>query len=77
MKEFIEFIAKHIVDNPDNIKCEEIQQEDGSVLIRLTVSGGETGKVIGKHGKTAQAIRVLLGTISRKAGKKAVFEILD
>ncbi|GMU86152.1 MAG: UPF0109 protein [Ignavibacteriales bacterium] len=77
MKEFIEFIAKNIVDDPSSVHVEESQKEDGTTILRLKVAQGETGKVIGKGGKTAQAIRLLLAAVGRKDGKKVNFEILD
>lgn len=76
MKEFIEFIAKHLVDNPESVNVEEMTTED-AIKFRLTVADNETGKVIGKEGKTAKAIRTLLTAIAAKNGKKALLEIPD
>lgn len=77
MKEFIEFIAKNIVDDPSSVHVEETQKEDGTLVLKLKVAQPETGKIIGKEGKTAQAIRILLAVVGRKNGKKVNFEILD
>lgn len=77
MKEFIEFIAKHLVDNPDNVEVEEKAPEDKKVVLSLKVQADDVGKVIGKQGKTAQAMRTLLTAIAAKEGKRAVLEILD
>ncbi|MGE5805789.1 MAG: KH domain-containing protein [Ignavibacteria bacterium] len=77
MKEFIEFIAKHLVDNPDNVQVEEKAPEDNKVLLSLKVQADDVGKVIGKQGKTAQAMRTLLTAIAAKEGKRAILEILD
>lgn len=77
MKEFIEFIAKNLVDNPAAVKVEEILQEDNSIKIVLQVDDLETGKVIGKSGKTAKAMRTLLTAIAAKNGKRAYMEITD
>ncbi|CAN5651954.1 hypothetical protein BH10BAC5_BH10BAC5_03770 [soil metagenome] len=76
MKEFIEFIAKHLVDNPEEVRVEEIE-ENNKTRYRLFVADNETGKVIGKMGRTAKAIRTLLGAISAKQGKVALLEIPD
>ncbi|HEX2787769.1 MAG TPA: KH domain-containing protein [Ignavibacteria bacterium] len=76
MKEFIEFIAKHLVDNPNAVKVEEMH-DDEKLKFRLTVADNETGKVIGKEGKTAKAIRTLLTAIAAKDGKRAILEIPD
>ena len=77
MKEFIEFIAKHLVDYPDNVSIDEKEQEDHKILLSLKVRSEDIGKVIGRQGKTAQAMRTLLTAVSAKEGKKAILEILD
>jgi predicted RNA-binding protein YlqC (UPF0109 family) len=77
MKEFIEFIAKHLVDSPDQVNVDEKESEDNKVLLSLKVQSDDVGKVIGKQGKTAQAMRTLLTAIAAKDGKRAMLEILD
>ncbi len=77
MKEFVEFIAKHLVDSPDAVKIEESEPGDNTVELLLKVSADDVGKVIGKQGKTAQAMRILLTAIAAKEGKRAVLKILD
>lgn len=77
MKEFIEYIAKHLVDNPDQVEIEEKVPEDRKVILSLKVKPDDVGKVIGKQGKTAQAMRTLLTAIAAKEGKRAILEILD
>jgi predicted RNA-binding protein YlqC (UPF0109 family) len=77
MKGFIEFIAKHLVDNPDGVVVEEKTLEDNKVVLSLKVQADDVGKVIGKQGKTAQAMRTLLTAVAAKDGKRAVLEILD
>jgi predicted RNA-binding protein YlqC (UPF0109 family) len=77
MKEFIEFIAKHLVDHPEGVVIEEKTPEDNKVVLALKVKADDVGKVIGKQGKTAQAMRTLLTAIAAKEGKRAVLEILD
>jgi predicted RNA-binding protein YlqC (UPF0109 family) len=76
MKAFIEFIAKSLVDKPEAVQVEEMDQ-NGKVRYRLFVEDAETGKVIGKAGKTAKAIRTLLTAVAAKNGKKASLEIPD
>ena len=68
MKEFVEFIAKHLVDKPDEVKVTEIEGERTTVY-ELRVGAGELGKIIGKHGQMARSIRTLLGAASAKTGK--------
>jgi hypothetical protein len=76
MKEFVEYIAKHLVDKPDEVQVAEVDGERVTVY-ELRVGSGDLGKVIGKHGQTAKSIRTLLGAASAKAGKRAVLEILE
>jgi predicted RNA-binding protein YlqC (UPF0109 family) len=77
MKEFIEFIAKHLVDNPGNVSLEELTPDEKTVELTLKVGADDVGKVIGKQGKTAQAMRTLLTAIAAKDGKRAILKILD
>ncbi|AFH48488.1 Putative KH domain RNA-binding protein [Ignavibacterium album JCM 16511] len=77
MKEFIEFIAKHLVDHPDGVVVEEKAVEEKKVVLSLKVKPEDVGKVIGKQGKTAQAMRTLLTAVAAKEGKRAVLEIED
>ena len=77
MKEFIEFIAKHLVDSPDQVNVDEKESEDNKITLSLKVQSDDVGKVIGKQGKTAQAMRTLLTAIAAKDGKRAMLEILD
>jgi len=77
MKEFIEFIAKHLVDNPEDVVVEEVITEEKKYTLTLQVKREDIGKVIGKQGKTVQAMRTLLTAVSAKEGKRAMLEILD
>ncbi len=77
MKEFIEFIAKHLVDKPESVRVEEIIEDENRVKYILHVEDSETGKVIGKLGRTAKAIRTLLTAVASKHGKRAFMEIPD
>lgn len=77
MKEFIEYIAKHLVDSPDGVEVDEKVPEENKVVLSLKVQSDDVGKVIGKQGKTAQAMRTLLTAIAAKDGKRAILEILD
>ena len=76
MKEFIELIVKELVDNPDKVVVTEVEGERTTVY-ELRVGEGDLGKVIGKRGKTAGAIRTLLSAASAKKGKRAMLEILE
>jgi predicted RNA-binding protein YlqC (UPF0109 family) len=72
----IELIAQALVDNPDEVKINAIEGEQTSV-IELSVAKGDLGKIIGKHGRTAQAIRTILSAASAKNKKRAVLELIE
>ena len=77
MKDFIEFIAKHLVDSPDGVEIGVETPDEKTVELTLKVGTDDIGKVIGKQGKTAQAMRTLLTAVAAKEGKKAILKILD
>jgi hypothetical protein len=72
----IEYIAKSLVDSPDEVKVTEIEGEQTSVL-ELKVAKDDLGKVIGKQGRTARAMRTLLGAASSKTNTRAALEIIE
>jgi predicted RNA-binding protein YlqC (UPF0109 family) len=76
MRELIEFIAKAVVDNPEEVSVSEVEGEVTSV-IELRVAKSDLGKVIGKEGRTARAMRTLLTAASTKIRKRAVLEIIE
>lgn len=76
MKEFVGFIAKHLVDKPEEVTVTEVEG-DRTTVFELRVGDGDMGKVIGKRGQTARAIRLLLGAASAKSGKRSVLEIVE
>ena len=76
MRELIEYIAKALVDNPEEVKVSEVEGEVTSV-IELRVAKSDLGKVIGKEGRTARAMRNLLTASSTKIKKRAVLEIIE
>ena len=76
MKELIEYIAKSLVDNPEEVSVTELEGEQTSV-IELKVAKEDLGKVIGKQGRTARAMRTILGAASAKMKKRSFLEILE
>lgn len=76
LKGIIEFIAKAPVDNPEQVRVSEIEGEQTSV-IELKVAKEDLGKVIGKQGRTARAMRTILAAASTKNRKRSVLEILE
>ena len=76
MKDLIAYIAKALVDKPEEVMVTEIEGEQTSV-IELGVAKEDLGKIIGKQGRTAMAIRTILGAASAKMKKRSVLEILE
>jgi uncharacterized protein len=76
LKELVEFMARALVDNPEKVRVSEIEGEQTSV-IELRVSKEDLGKVIGKQGRTARAMRTILSAASTKIRKRAVLEIIE
>lgn len=76
MKELVEFIVSSLVDHPEKVTVTEVDSDKATVL-ELRVDSSDLGKVIGKQGRTARAVRTLLNAASIKSGKKVVLEILE
>jgi predicted RNA-binding protein YlqC (UPF0109 family) len=76
MKELIKYIAQALVDNPEDVQVTEVEGEQTSV-IELKVAKEDLGKVIGKQGRTARAMRTILSAASTKVRKRAVLEIIE
>ena len=76
MKELIIYIAKALVDSPNDVAVAEVEGEKTTVL-ELRVAKEDLGKVIGKQGKTARAMRTILSAAGTKLGKRCVLEILE
>ncbi len=75
MKEFMEFIAKHLVDHPDEVSI-EIEEKEDKLVFKLKVIESDVGKIIGKNGRTASALRTLLRAVAAKEGRRAVLDIV-
>ncbi len=77
MREFVEFLVKHLVDNPDEIRINELESER-SIIFELHVAKSDMGKVLGKKGRTAHAIRTLINAAAGASSKKRVMlEIIE
>lgn len=76
MKELVEAIAKALVDNPDQVQVRAVEGEQVTVF-ELRVHPSDLGKVIGRQGRTAQSIRIILGAAGMKLGKRLTLEILE
>jgi len=76
MKDLIKYIAQALVDDPDQVEVFEVKGNQ-TLIIELKVAEKDMGKIIGKQGRTAQAIRLILGAASAKVKKRAVLEIIE
>jgi len=76
MKDFVEFIVKRLIDHPDHLVLDEEEREN-SIILRVTVDDADVGKLIGKKGRTAQSLRVILAAVAAKNGKRAILEITE
>ena len=76
MKELVHYIATALVDNPDQVQVNENEQDD-TIVIELTVAKEDLGKVIGKQGRTARAMRSLLSAAAGKINKRSRLEIME
>ncbi len=76
MKDLLEFLARSLVDYPEQVQVEEAETADG-VLLRLTVAKEDVGRVIGKQGRIARALRTVVKASAVKEGKQATVEIVD
>ena len=77
MKEVLELIAKSLVDYPEQVDVKEINNEDQTVTLELRVAESEMGKVIGKQGRIAKAIRTVVKAAASRENKKVAVEILQ
>ena len=76
MKQLVTYIAQALVDNPEQVKVDEVEGNQTSVL-ELKVAKEDLGKVIGKQGRTARAMRTILSAASAKVKKRTVLEIIE
>ena len=76
MRDLVEYVARALVDNPDDVQVTE-EQEGDRLVLRLQVAEPDMGKVIGKQGRIAQAMRALLKVAALKRGERVILEIGD
>jgi uncharacterized protein len=77
MKDLIEFIAKSLVEDPDAIVLTEEEAEDGTILVKLAAAQSDMGRIIGKQGRTAKAMRTLLNAKATRENRRANLQIME
>jgi predicted RNA-binding protein YlqC (UPF0109 family) len=75
--ELLEYLAEGLVDDPEQVSVERFEESDGSVVLELAVGPDDYGKVIGRGGRTAQALRTVVGAAAARAGQRVVVDIVD
>ncbi len=75
-KDLVEYVARALVDNPDQVLVEAVD-DDTTTTLRLRVASADLGRVIGKQGRTAKALRTLLHASAARSNRRAVLEILE
>ncbi|PLX76849.1 MAG: RNA-binding protein [Desulfuromonas sp.] len=77
MKELIEHIAKSLVENPDAVQVSQEEDEEGAILVKLAAAPEDMGRIIGKQGRTAKAMRTLLNAKATRENKRASLQIME
>ena len=76
MAELLEFLARKLVDKPDDVRVEQVDGDDGALVLRLHVAEGDVGKVIGRQGRLARALRTVVRAGGPNAGRRLQLEIV-
>ena len=77
MKELLEYLARSLVDQPDEVRVEQFDEEDGTLALELTVGEDDYGKVIGRGGRTANALRTVVKGAAVKENRRVLVDIID
>ena len=77
MKELLEYLARGLVEHPGEVRVAESEEDDGSIVLELSVADGEYGSVIGRGGRTAQALRTVIKAAAVKDGRRVFVDIVD
>ncbi len=77
MKELLEYLARGLVENPDAVRVNEVQEDDGVIVLELSVADDDYGNVIGRGGRTAAAIRTVVKTAAVRSNRRVFVDIVD
>ncbi len=77
MRELLEYLARALVDEPDRVKVEELEEDDGTIVLELSVADDDYGKVIGRGGRTAQALRAVVKAAAVREKRRVLVDIVD
>jgi uncharacterized protein len=73
----VEYLAKGLVDRPEEVRVEEVEEDDGTIVFELAVADDDYGKVIGKGGRTANALRTVVKAAAARNGRRVLVDIVD
>ena len=77
MRELLEYLARAIVDEPDKVKVDQLEEDDGTIVLELSVADDDYGKVIGRGGRTAQALRAVVKAAAVRENRRVLVDIVD
>jgi predicted RNA-binding protein YlqC (UPF0109 family) len=77
VEEAVTVLAQALVQEPGRVRAEEFEEDDGTVVVELTVAQADRGRVIGRHGRTAEALRTIVAALGRRQNEECELEILD
>ena len=77
MKELLEYLARQLVDEPDEVEVEQFNEDDGTVVLELAVAEDDYGKIIGRGGRTANALRMVVKAAAVKENRRVLVDIVD
>jgi predicted RNA-binding protein YlqC (UPF0109 family) len=77
LKELLEYLARGLVENPDDVQIDEVEESDGTIVLELSVAEGDYGNVIGRGGRTASALRAVIKAAAVKDKRRVFIDIID
>jgi uncharacterized protein len=77
MEDLVEYLARSLVDKPDEVSVESFEEDDGSVVYELSVAEDDVGKIIGRGGRTVNALRCVLRACATKQGRRLLLDVVD
>jgi uncharacterized protein len=77
LRELLEYLARSLVDEPDAVVVDRFEEDDGTVVFELSVAEGDLGKVIGRGGRTVNALRSVLKACATKQGRRVLLDVVD
>ncbi len=76
-RQLLEYLAEGLVDEPEGVSVEQFEEDDGTIVLELCVADGDYGKVIGRGGRTAHALRTVVKAAATSAGRRVLVDIVD